>query len=629
MAAETDLLFHAPLGDGRSPVDLVFGDDEPAEQTVVLHAAGRISGLRGAIALRTLVLASAHGQITGLRGSARGQININVARPAVGQVPSAWQEASAARAVLRSAYQQAAPVLAAVQERGEAAVPISALLWQTWQQGQRLAHATQAAWQDGERVARTLRQAYEEATRTRAASRQAWQEAQRVGMVSRQQFEETLRRRHSVAQSFGTGVLRGAAVRTDMQDGRAVRIAVLGRYEEAWHPRPGITPPGPKPPIDPPCYVPAIGGPVDLVFVEPWHTGSDLVFICCRETAPPGATITVPRRKVYIVLNSITLHRVDTGAELHAHSFSMSLDYQSWTWQWSASLHHDAASHLGRKVNGDPAELAVEVNGVPFRLRLERIGKDRRFLPQQRWSVSGKGKASILAAPWAPELSFGNAAGARTAQQLALEALSINGAGIGWSIDWQLQDWLVPAGAWTFRGQYIDAINDIAGAAGGYVQPHPTDAVLRILPRYPSAPWAWADVTPDFEIPADVAEVEGTEYLDKPAYNRVFVGGIGSGVFGPITRAGTAGDVIAPQVTHALITDATAHRQRGLAELADAGRQELVKLNMQVLPETGVIVPGKFIRYLGEQTVMGIVRGVSIDWAAPKLRQTLEIETHA
>ena len=341
---------------------------------------------------------------------------------------------------------------------------------------------------------------------------------------------------------------------------------------------------------------------------------------------PPG-TVIVPIRKVYIVLNAITLHRVDTGAELHAFGFSMSLDYQSWTWSWSASLHQDAADHLGRDVQGDPAELAVVVNGIAFRLRLGTKSRDRRFIPT-RWSVSGTGKASILGAPYAPSMSFGNSA-PRTAQQLMLDVLTINGVSLGWSVDWGLTDWLVPAGAWALQGSYIDAINDIAGAAGGYVQPHPTDAVLRILPRYPVAPWHWADVTPDFEIPADAAEIEGTEYIDKSAYNKVFVGGVGAGVFGPYKRAGTAGDVLAPQVTHALITHADAHRQRGLAEVSDTGRQEHITLKMQVLPETGIIMPGQFIRYLGDSPVMGIVRSTSIDWSRPVLRQTIGIETHA
>ena len=133
------------------------------------------------------------------------------------------------------------------------------------------------------------------------------------------------------------------------------------------------------------------------------------------------------------------------------------------------------------------------------------------------------------------------------------------------------------------RQTWIDAINDIAGAAGGYVQPHATDETLRVLPLYPSAPWDWGDVTPDFEIPDAAAEVIGTEYVDKPVYNRVFVGGLSAGVFGPWTRAGTAGDLIAPPVAHALITHADAQRQRAMAVLADTGTQAMVSLSLHCL----------------------------------------------
>jgi len=195
-------------------------------------------------------------------------------------------------------------------------------------------------------------------------------------------------------------------------------------------------------------------------------------------------------------------------------------------------------------------------------------------------------------------------------------------------VEWGLADWLVPAGAWAMQGSYIDAINDIAGAVGGYVQPHATAATLRVLPRYPLAPWQWGTIAPDLEIPANAAEVEGIQYIEKPAYNRVYIGGVGAGVFGPFTRAGTAGNVLAPPVNHALITHADAHRQRGIAEISDTGKQQRVTLSMQVLPETGVITPGKFLRYLGDTPVLGIVRKTAIDWSLPRLRQTVEIETH-
>ena len=73
------------------------------------------------------------------------------------------------------------------------------------------------------------------------------------------------------------------------------------------------------------------------------------------------------------------------------------------------------------------ADLLATINGVPFRLRLERVARDRRHLPQERYSVSGKGRAAILDAPWAPQMQFGNPLADYTAQQLAVNALTING----------------------------------------------------------------------------------------------------------------------------------------------------------------------------------------------------------
>ena len=244
-----------------------------------------------------------------------------------------------------------------------------------------------------------------------------------------------------------------------------------------------------------------------------------------------------------------------------------------------------------------------------------------------RIRISGRGRAAILAAPYAPVLNFGNSA-PRTAQQLMADVLTINGVSIGWDVDWGLVDWPVPAGAWAMQGSYIDAITDIAAAAGGYVQPHATDATLRILPSYPKPPWEWDSITPDIELPAAAASVESIEWVDMPAYNRVFAGGVSKGVFGPFTRSGTAGDLIAPQVTHALITHADAHRQRGLAELSNTGRQAHYQLKTQVMPETGIIVPGKFVRYVGGAPVIGIVRSTSLDWSRPVMRQTIGVETH-
>lgn len=629
--ASTDLIFGQLPNPPGGPVEIVFGDDSGLPPGAVeLRASGSITGLRGRIGLRVATRLHAAGRITGLRGRIGVRYDVNVDRPVAATARNGWQSAQPLQASAQARYEQAQPVQAAVLAAWQNARTLAAVHQSRWQQAQRLGAALRQAMQQAQRLGSApVLQRFEDAARLRSGALQSMQQAQPVAAApTLQRFEDATRLRHLVRAAFEGAHRLQASVPGHFGHAAPLSRVIATRYEQARKPGPGISR-LPLPPAPDPCYVPSL--PALLVFDAQADSSQPvgLVFVCERHGAgpQPGLTIVVPVRRTYIVINNITLHRVDTGAELRAYSFGMSLDHQSWTWDWTASLHSDAANHLGRDSAGDPAELAVIVNGVEFRLRLESKSRDRRFSPT-RWAVSGKGKASVLGSADAPKQSFRNLVD-RTAQQLMADVLTVNGVPMGWTVDWGLTDWLVPAGAWAMQGNYIDAINDIAGAAGGYVQPHNTAATLRVLPRYPLPPWLWGSVTPDFEIPAHAAEVEGTEYIDKPAYNRVYVGGIGAGVFGPFTRAGTAGNIIAPQVSHALITHPDAHRQRGIAELADTGRQERVTLNMQVLPETGVIVPGQFVRYLGDAPVMGIVRSTSIDWSRPRLRQTLEIETHA
>ncbi len=601
----------SPLPD-ELPVRVVFGETEgtpepPANSTVSLVA-----------------------RVTRLRGVVNVQYDSDTPRLVEAIATSSWQDARPLQRDFVSTWQSAVPLR--VQRHSH------------WQDGQRLQRGLSGAWIDADRTVRPgavvvfqqaiavgawpLLAAWQEAARLRRAVASRYQDAQRVGnWPVATAFEQALRdRRAWVTSAYQEAIGLSAGFAEMSTDAAPLRAELLSRYQEARRVPIGRWVRPVDPPAPDPCYVPEL--PVRLVFSEAGGAGMPLVFVCERHQPPPEpGPVVVQRRRVYMVFNTVTLHRVDTGAVLHALGFTMSLDEGSWTWNWEASLHESARNQLGRDSSGRPAELAVVVNGVAFRLLLENRAKDERFLPELRFTVSGRGKAAILDEPYAPVMNFGNAAN-RTAQQLAAEVLTINGVSMGWDVDWGLTDWFVPGGAWTFQGTYINAINDIATAAGGYVQPHNTDAVLRILPRYPSAPWDWDSVTPDFVIPRTAAEVVSTDYVDKPVYNQVHVGGIAAGVFGPWKRAGTAGDKEAPQVTHALITHAEAQRQRARAVLSDTGSQALISLSMQVRPETGVIMPGKFIRYQGDEEVMGIVRGVGLNWNRPTLRQVIRVETH-
>lgn len=331
-------------------------------------------------------------------------------------------------------------------------------------------------------------------------------------------------------------------------------------------------------------------------------------------------------QRVYIVLNQVVLQRVADGAEIPVESLSLSLDASSWAWGFEASI-PGWAQALVSPSWAAPVELLARINGAEIRLLAESIARERAFA-SSTLRVSGRGHHAVLAAPYAPVMNFTNAQ-ARTARQLMDDVLTINGVPLGWTVDWALADWNVPAGAFSHQGTWIDALVAIAGAAGGYLLPHPTAQTIRVRHRYPVAPWEWGTVVPDVSLPVDAVSLESMRWVSKPGYNRVYVAGEVDGIRGKVTRGGSAGNVLAPMVVDQLVTDAPAARQRGIAVLADTGRQTETSLRVPVFAQMGIIEPGTFVEYQdGSVSRLGIVRGTKVQAAFPEVWQTLEVQAY-
>lgn len=467
-------------------------------------------------------------------------------------------------------------------------------------------------------------------------------------------LDEAARIRRLAATAIDDGVSlfvsTHGAVQDGLRGGRRVHAAVLQRasplalvcsgrtrrgqaqlmrwgvaMQDAIAPGFGVAPPLPPTPV--PCYTPS----PQLRFAMLRSTHGNLVFLCDGAVAPvppgPSATLVIPVRSVYMIINrSTSLVLANTGQPLEATDMRVAIDADSWAWSWSATVPAAYLPILSAEYGGT-VDVVATIAGVDFVLSVERIARSRRF-GQATLTVSGRSRAAQLASPYAQEKTTANAS-ASTAQQLMASALTENGVSLGWSLDWQITDWLVPGGVWSHYGSPIDACVEIAGAAGAYIQSHRTQQTLRVLPRYPVAPWAWADVTPDIELPESVVTLEGIEYMDKADYNAVFVSGQASGINAHVTRAGSGGNRPAPMVSHPLITHADAGRQRGLSILGDTGRQRLITLSLPVLQETGVIQPGAMIRYVEQgRTHTGIARAVSVSDSFPKATQQVSIESH-
>jgi hypothetical protein len=383
-----------------------------------------------------------------------------------------------------------------------------------------------------------------------------------------------------------------------------------------------VPPEPPEPPVEA-CYIPPTGDAVLLDLIEHLtrYPGDAVpLFITCRRAGGK----TVPTRRSYIVLNEFQMVRLPDRLPLPATSCNISIDRDSWCWSVSANLPATYLDELAGTA-GVPVEIEVSINGALWRFAVERISRTRQF-GKSEIGISGRSLAAYLAAPYTARTTRTNAS-AQTAQQLAQAELEFT----GWTLDWDLPDWLIPAGAFSLDGTKIDALNAIAASVGGILHAHKTDQQLKFLRNYPILPWDWPTATADYTLPLSVVTREALQWDDSPAFNAVYVSGTAQGISARVKRTGTAGDVLAPSITDALITHTDAARERGVSILGAAGRKAQVTIELPVIPADGldVLEPGQLI-HIDDSAApwRGLVRSVSISADRPRIRQSVVLERH-
>lgn len=608
-----------------NPADLIFGETDAASTDAPITLAVTLPAPEVAISLAPSADVSVDVSFPAPEVSIGLRYAVDVSRPLLGEVVGRHQEARALPASVSDTHpglgRMPTPVAsrhnAAVRAGREAVLPLPArFIRSRTEGGGQHAEAVRAGTLAGVRHQDMLR-----TVRLAQSSGHAETIRLRLSVTTDSQDRYRDRRPELRGRTQQARPLSSALAGTHSK-GLPWAVEHRSRSQEAIRPPWGIS--AVVPPQPDLCYTPS----PRLVFMTAPGTPT-LIFRCDEHDNPPGhSTIIVPIRRTYMVLNDVSLRRVTGDIPLPATGMSITLDYTSWTFGFSAGLPASAMQYLGRETDGSPALLEASVNGTTFRFLAESRSRSRQF-PRADFTVRGRGIAAVLDDPYAPAQSFTSSTD-RTVQQLIAHVLTVNGVSLGWDVDFGITDWLVPGGTWAFQGSHIAALNDIAGAAGAYLQPHPTAETLRLLPLYPSAPWDWGSVTPDFILPASVMAQENIDWLDKAAYNSIVVAGTtSSGVLGNVKRQGTAGDLPAPMFTHPLITHVDAARQRGMATLADTGAQARVGLRLPVLPATGIIMPGKFVSYVdGSTSRFGLTRSVDVQIAGGDVWQTLVVETH-
>ncbi|MFZ6655673.1 hypothetical protein [Undibacterium sp. TJN19] len=634
MTKITDLLFEqAPAS---NPASLVFGDTAPAyvpvdlvfSQSPIGNPANLVFGGDDVVIIVDDVLAKLALTFQAITFGGAASYFSDTSRPVVGKVETQWQRAGANEIGVQASVRHMQSDRVINQSDWQAAKANPAGVTMALKHTLRSSRLSAGhRYQDGRKFTTGYLSQYA-AMRpiARASSQTAWQDAAPV-KTERVSSYQALRpvARQVRETGWQEAIAKRREVHSPYQRGKTSIIHAGSRMQKARRPPPGISS-STVPPVKNPCYIPPMGNAVQILFTDAAALNASLVFVCDHGITPPS-TIVIPSKRTYIVLNNVQLRRVDGNHILPATTLSMQIDMDSWTWGFSTSMPASALNLVEPGTSGDLVILEASINGVPYLLIAEDIQMDWAF-GKKTVTVSGRGISAQLADPYSPIVTFKNDI-ARTAQQLMNDALTVNGVSLGWSVDWRIDDWLVPAGVWSHQGSYMSAINTIAQAAGAFVQPDPVNTVLRIRPRYPVKPWEWASATADIELQSIAVVKESISWADKPDYNAVYVSGTTSGgVLGLVRRNGSAADKLAPMITDALTTDVIPARQRGIATLAETGRIATYSLSLPVMAETGIIEPGTMLKYVDSAAALGVVRGVSISTDQAKLRQTIEVQAH-
>ncbi len=632
-----ELIFSAPPITGQ-PVELVFGAADVPTDAIVSIAAS-LPGLRGSVGVVVGVPVNATTKLSGLMGAVEAVYSSNTARPTVGQMLTCAQEAMSIETGLAQHQQHAQTINTSATASAQEAAYAHAGITPTFSSTLRTDAAITASFQDGQRAPFSLLPGrFQDGQRDTSAGIQGrFQDGQHVPARLWGRFQDCLHdRRPSIISRCKDASLLHKGHTDKAAYASPLHVYRGAAFQGAMRPPAGIHTLPVTPPIVPPYWG------TELVFACPPLTLPNLVF----GTSPCGlatgnAPIHILPARFYMTIHSVFAQRLPDMADVPIFDATVSADSGSYCWTLQASG-PSSLFELLAPVGGLPAQIRLTMDGIPWVFAVDGISRNASF-GKTGVTVQGRSVTALIAAPYLRATTRSNATD-MTAQQIALDALTLTGVDLDWGIgagalsNGGLVDWLVPAGAWSHQGTPLDAVQAIVQSAGGYLQSHRSAALLQARHPYgqrvgdiSGAPWAWVLGAADVELATDALITEAVQRKDGPDINAVYASGTIAGVLALVKRTGTAGDKLAQMVTDPLITHADAARQRGLSILGAAGHKYAVSLDLPVLTgsgQPGVLDVGQLVQVNASTPWRGRVRSVSVQSKMPTLRQTITLERH-
>lgn len=292
----------------------------------------------------------------------------------------------------------------------------------------------------------------------------------------------------------------------------------------------------------------------------------------------------VPKES-YTVLN--TLSARCGSLKLNPFAASAQSDMNGFYWSCSVDLPPDdfAALQLNERQTGDEAVIEVVFNRTQKFVFLAEEVSDNRVFGKRSYTVSGRSLTAKLGADYA-QFKKGLVAQELYAQQIAREVL----ADLGFTLNWQIADWLVPSSVYSLNDKTPMAVlADIAQAGGGFIASDPEKPVINVLPRWQVAAWRLNHSSASVSVPANVIlAIKGNQH-SQAQYDAVFVyADHEQGRAAKVVRQGKSGDQEAATLTHPLYTDLTVCEAAAIAALSDSGNHKTETIALPYLPEHGL-----------------------------------------
>ena len=596
-----------------------------------LNRTGAISGVTmaptGRLSASAPNFVRISGQTFAPTGRLRSAYDPNLLSAVHAHQNTTWARGGSAKSGVRSQFQRAAAHYGAGLG--------------VWQEADARPSGTRSAWQTADRLDHSGIGAWQEACPLEEGSRSHWQTALHLDQDQAAHWQEGEPQRTATRSSFqvrlplltpetATGWRDGSPLTLQLNDAAGEGARLLAVAIEVWQQAgyPGNAPnPGPLPPPLP----------------APWPWGTNLHLRCplpgTRLRLGRSPCIQIAERELpilpsYLSVNSASLVLLPERTVLPCTSMTIQTDSGSWGWQLDASLSGPEVFDLIKPFeSGYPREVEATINGWKWTFVLEIPNRDQTF---NRTNLRCTGWSTSL---WLDDpytlATTGRNAEARTANQLAEEALE----NTGWTLAWDLDDWLVPARRFEWENTKLGRVKRILKPVDACLYTHPYLKIMTAYPKYRIPSWLWGSETADIDIPNSLIISLKSEPNFSPTYNGVYISGTSHGVLAWVKVTGTDGMTQPDQpIVEALCCDnnGVAARMAGIAFLSSCGLGWTVTLDtvlgtnpaLQDLPP--LIVPGQLVSY---NTHKAMVRGVSINASRSggfmgllSVRQRLELE---